>query len=988
MKWHSFSKRALLIAAVLLGLALPALGQSQSGNIYGTVVSSEDGASRPGVTVTLTGAAAPQVQTTDENGQFRFLALSPGRYSLTAELHGYTLAGEPAKIEVNVGRNSQARITLVPPVTGIINVTAERADAPLLDPRRTGQSETITLSDLEKIPTARDPWSVLRTAPGVLVDRVNVGGNESGQQAQYSGPGSTGAQAVWTLDGVVITDMSAIGSSPAYYDFDAFEEMHVTTGGSDASIATGGVVLNMVTKRGGNEWRGSARYYLTDDSGQADLSFDRGDLGQAGDWNNGMAQDEFKQGNRIVQNTDWGAELGGPVVRDRLWIWGAYADQDIQLLTIDDFSDDTVLENWNVKLNAQITPSNSATAFAFHSDKIKNGRNAGPLRPQETTWNQSGFGDNPTTWKVEDTQLFGSSFFITGMYSVVNGGFQLAPQGGDALPFLDRELKWHNSFLLNQVERPQEQLKADAATFFNTGALSHELKFGAGYRTVEQSSLFRWPGGGVELTVPTDNDPANDLYLLFLARDATPSIETEYTNAYAQDTFAKGNLTVNAGVRYDRQGGKNLASRARANPVLPEILPEVSYAGGDSGFTWESITPRLGLTYALGSQNRTLLRASYSRFADQLGTGFAGWLNPLAGVGYAVFLSSNAGGTSVEPGEIGPFLGYTGSINPETGGTLLNNALDPDLEAPITDEVLLGIEHSLRPDFVVGLNLNYRKYTGILEGELLVFDGEGSLDSTGRPHRRDDYVEAEPVTVTAPDGRQYALRYWELRPGVTTRDGFYLENGDREQEFKGASVVFNKRLANRWMMRGNVSWQDWTWNVPDSENEDPTNVVGGGIVDGSDVLQNSGNGSGPKAQVFISSGWSYSLTGMYQIANDRPWGFNVAANLNGREGYPLPYVSQITRATITDVPGVGVSIPVDSDADAFRYDDVHVLDLRAEKEFTFSDFGLTVGVDVFNALNESYVLQRQGVLGLDNSDHVLEVLSPRVYRLGARISFR
>lgn len=987
MKWHLISKRALVIAVVLLGLALPALGQLQSGNIHGTAVNT-DGAPLSGVTVTLiarTGSAGTQTQVTDTNGGFRFLGLAPGTYQVKAEVQGYSPV-ESQDLPVNVGRNTPVQLMMSTQITDIVNVVGERA--PLLDPRRPAQTQTITLSDLERIPTARDPWAVLQTAPGVLTDRINVGGSESGQQSNYVGPGSSGAQAAWSLDGVVITDMSAIGGSPAYYDFDAFEEMQVTTGGSDASIATGGVVLNMVTRRGTNEWRGSGRYYLTDDSTQADLSFDRDDLGQAGEWNNGNAQEEFKQGNRIVQNSEWGAELGGPIVRDRLWVWGSYSDQDIQLLTIDDFSDDTVLENWNLKLNGQITPSNSATAFAFQSDKIKNGRNAGPLRPQETTWNQSGFGDNPTTWKLEDTQIFGSNFFVTGMYSVVNGGFQLAPAGGDAVPFNDRELKWHNSFLLNQIERPQELAKADAATFFNTGTLSHELKFGAGFRTVEQSSLFRWPGGGIEIAVPVDNNPANDLYLLFLARDATPKIETDYTSVYVQDTVAKGAFTANLGVRYDRQGGENRSSRSAANPVLPDVLPGVDYAGGDIGFTWESVMPRLGLTYALGAERKTLLRASYSRFADQLATGTAGWLNPLGGIGYAVFYSSNAGGPSIEPGEIGPFLGYTGNVNPETGGIIQSFALDPDLEAPVTDEVLLGIEHSLRPDFVVGLNLNYRKYTGILEPELLVFDGEGSLDETGRPHRREDYVQAAPVTVTAPDGRRYTVQYWELRPGLTTRDGFYLENGDREQEFKGASLVFNKRLANRWMMRGNVSWQDWTWNVPDSENEDPTNVVGGGIVDGSDVLQNSGNGSGPKAQVFISSGWSYSLTGMYQIANDRPWGFNVAANLNGREGYPLPYVARITRDTITDVPGAGVSIPVDSDADAFRYADIHVLDLRAEKELNFSGVGLTLGVDVFNALNKSYVLQRQGVLGLDSSDHVLEILNPRVYRVGARISFR
>ncbi|HJX26476.1 MAG TPA: hypothetical protein VJ885_01075, partial [Thermoanaerobaculia bacterium] len=217
---------------------------------------------------------------------------------------------------------------------------------------------------------------------------------------------------------------------------------------------------------------------------------------------------------------------------------------------------------------------------------------------------------------------------------------------------------------------------------------------------------------------------------------------------------------------------------------------------------------------------------------------------------------------------------------------------------------------------------------------------------------------------------------------------FLLENGDREQEFLGASLTLTKRLANRWMMRGNVSWQDWTWDIPDSENEDPTDTIAGGIIDGTGVLQGSGTASGAKGNVFINSEWSYSLNGLYQIAPERPWGFNVAANLTGRQGYPLRYARLIQRETIVDAAGIGIGVPVVEDPEAFRYPDVHVLDLRVEKEFTFSDLGLTLGADVFNALNESYILQRQGLLTQNRSDHVLEILSPRVFRLGARLSFR
>ena len=987
MSWHSFSKRALFLTFLFLALAMPAPAQVQSGNVYGTVLSAGDNSPLPGVTVMLTGAGAPQIQATDTQGKFRFLGLSPGSYSVRAELEGFSPIEEKS-VSVNIGRNSTLEVKLQPAFSESIDVTSGLAEIPLLDRTKMSPGQTITLTDLEKVPTARDPWAVLQSTPGVMTDRINVGGNESGQQALYVGPGSTCDQAVWSMDGMVITDMSSLGSSPTYYDFDSFEEMQVTTGGSDAATATGGVVLNMVTKRGTNQWRGSGRYYVDDKSTQGNLNLSRSDLGQAGPWNNNQAQTSFKQGNRIDQNKELGAELGGPILKDRLWAWGSYSRQTIDLLTLDDFSDKTTLKDWNGKLNAQVTPTNSATAFAFNGDKIKTGRNAGPLRPQETTWNQSAFGATPTGYKAEDTQILGNDFYVTGMYSVVNGGFQLVPEGGAVVAYRDTDQVWHNSYLLNQIERPQKQAKLDASSFLNSGGLSHELKYGAAYRTAEQSSLFTWPGGGPELAL------GNGAHLLALTREARPKIQTDYDSAYLQDTLAAGNLTANLGLRYDRQGGKNLASTATANPVFPDLLPTVNYAGQGAGFTWKTLTPRLGLTYALGAEKKTLLRASYSRFADQLGTATAGFLNPLAATSYRYFLTSNNGGPTLSPGELGPEIAPpSGNVNPLTLQPLQSNAVSSHFNAPLTDEVLLGAEHALLPDFVVGLNLTYRKSHNLIDAQRLVFDTDDPyaaayLGSVGRENQRSDYVEADPITLTAPDGHTYTVHYYELRPGVSTRNGFLLKNGSREQEFKGASLTFDKRLSHCWMMRGNVSWQDWKWQIPDGENQDPTDTIGGGVVDGTDVLQGSGIASGPKGNVFINSTWSYSLNGLYQIAPDRSWGFNLAANLTGRQGYPIRYVARVNRATISDNAGSGIDIPVDASPDAFRYPDIHVVDLRAEKEFHFSDVGLTLGVDVFNALNESYVLQRQGVLERNNSGHVLEVLSPRVFRLGARLSFR
>ncbi|MFP5284789.1 MAG: carboxypeptidase regulatory-like domain-containing protein, partial [Thermoanaerobaculia bacterium] len=400
-------KHFLALAVAALLLSGPVSAQLQTGSIHGAVMG-EDGTALPGVTITLTGVGAPQVQVTDAQGRFRYLGLSPDVYTLKAELDNFVPL-ERTNLDVSVGRNTDIELTLA--AAGFeetVNVVAD--EAPLLDPRRIVPESIVSRDEMDRVPTARDPWAILSTVPGVRSDRINVGGNESGQQSNIVGPGSLGTQTVWSLDGMVITDMSAVGSAPGYFDYDSFEEMQITTGGSDASVATGGVVLNMVTRRGTNEWRGSARYLAGDDGTQSDLDLDSGELGKAGPWNQNTPQGALKQGNRIVEVTDYGAEIGGPIVEDRFWFWGSYGEQQIGLLTVSDFSDDSTLEDWNLKLNGQVTPSNSATGFFWQSDKIKLGRNAGPLRPQETTWNQGDFGPDPTAWKVEDTQIVGSSF--------------------------------------------------------------------------------------------------------------------------------------------------------------------------------------------------------------------------------------------------------------------------------------------------------------------------------------------------------------------------------------------------------------------------------------------------------------------------------------------------------------------------------------------------------------------------------------------------
>ncbi|HSP33358.1 MAG TPA: carboxypeptidase-like regulatory domain-containing protein [Thermoanaerobaculia bacterium] len=288
---------AIGIALLLSLFAVTTFAQLQTGNIFGKV-QVKDGSLLPGVTVTLTGVGAPQTFVTDATGNFRFINLSPGSYNLKADLAGFGTATRNG-IGVNVGRNADVTMTLAPAAAQAITVTAE---APLLDVRKSGTGANMTKVELEKVPTGRDPWVILQQTPGVLMDRINVGGNQSGQQSNYVGKGASGTQSTWNVDGVNITDVGALGSSPTYYDFDSFEEMQVTTGGSDPRIQTPGVQLNMVTKRGTNDYKGSARFFNTRNTWQATPTIPA------------EAQSDLSAALEIDKIDDYGVEIGGPII--------------------------------------------------------------------------------------------------------------------------------------------------------------------------------------------------------------------------------------------------------------------------------------------------------------------------------------------------------------------------------------------------------------------------------------------------------------------------------------------------------------------------------------------------------------------------------------------------------------------------------------------------------------------------------------------------
>jgi hypothetical protein len=974
---HGRISVALLALAIIV--ATPAAAQYQTGNIYGTVTDNS-GNALPGVTVTLSGVVAPRTFVTDAQGNFRFLNLDPGLYQLDAELTGLAKVSR-RNIDVNIGRNTNIDVKLRPAIEETLTVTA---DAPIIDVRRTGTGTTIEEEELLHLPTARDPWVIMAQVPGVLVDRINVGGNESGQQSVYVGKGTVMGQNTWNVDGVNITDTSQYtGFAPANFDFDSFAEMQVTTGGTDPSVKTAGVNLNIVTKRGTNDFRGSGRFLMTDGDWQADPTVPA------------EAVSYLTQVNEVGHIEDFGLEVGGPILRDRLWFWGAYAEQNVENLAAAGLPqlahDDTFLTNVNLKLNAQFLPNNSATVVYTESEKLKFGRGAGPTRPRDSTWNQGHMDKGPLIggfpfFKIEDTHAFGQNLYLTALYAETNHTFFLDPIGGkETEMWRDQTRTYHGSYWYFDSTRQSKNARADGSAFFTAAGLNHELKFGFGYRENPTTSVSAVPGSG---NWGLFFGAAQTFGLAFITRAQIANFKVEAYDLYAGDTILWGNLTLQAGLRFDMQSAANGPSSVPANRLFPELMPAIDFQGDERELEWNSISPRLGATYALTDDKRTLLRAAYNRYADQLSARHVGGANPFPFVqGVYYYWTDTNRDKTIQRSEVLFDEGLYGwyFVDPKNpGSTVAPMRIDYDMDVPTTDEFILGAEHALLPTFVVGINYTYRKMNN------MTFGMEEKTRGSGDFYTAADWEVAGHATGTLPNGQSYSVPYYKLRAGVpvptfavmTNRPGY-------TRQYNGVELFATKRLSNRWSMRANVAWSDWTQNLDNewSTNGDPTRLrttYGCTSCDGETVTEWSGFQSGPKTSVFINSRWSYLLTGMLEL----PWRTNLGVSVSGREGFPLPYGHLLFDGTSLKIPLATEGV------DTERYDNIFNLDMRLAKEFNIANrVGLTLSIDGFNLTDERAVIQREDLvftrLNTRNvaANRIREIQSPRIFRVGARVTF-
>ncbi|MGE3345218.1 MAG: carboxypeptidase regulatory-like domain-containing protein [Vicinamibacterales bacterium] len=974
--------RVLLLALSLTVCAVPAFAQVFTGRID-LMVTDGTGAVLPGVTVELTGPQASST-VTNERGEARFLNLAPGQYTVVAKLSGFS---DYRNTNVPVGAGSIVTLKATMAVGGMATSVDVQATTPVIETKKQTISTNVTLDELQNIPTSRDPWVVLQTVPSIIVDRVNVGGAESGQQSNYVAKGATGGDNTWNIDGIAITDMGSLGSSPTYYDFDMFQEMQVTTGGADPQTPTPGVQLNFVLRGGTNVWRGSGRYYFENNDLQSDNVPDdlRGTLASY---------------NRVAKYQDYGVEIGGPILRNRLFFWGAFGktkpEMDIfaysgggasrivpskgcgptEPVTVAAGSyglsarDCTTLENYSAKASAEIDTNTRGSFTFFYGDKIKQGRGASGTRPAETTWNQTG----PTKlFKGELSRTIGNSAFVTARYAHVGGGFSLSPQGGnDAAHYRDDARVHHGSYLRYSTDRPQDNATIDGNYFKG----NHELKFGFGWKRAAVTSESGWPGLGIQT-----RHSGYPTMTAIVVRDWAAAAEGQHWNAYVGDTISLDRLTVNVGVRWDRSASSITPASVPGNSVLPNLLPALDAPAVDNAIVWNTVTPRVGVTYALTESRKTIARASYAMFASQLAANQSSLIaSAIPYYSYVYYRATDTNGNNVaDASEIaaGTFLGTAGfdpsnplGGNPDTIG---------DYGVPRTHEVVLGLEHELRANIGLSGSFTWRRYTN--------FNWQHQRGVTGA-----NYTRAGDVTGSHPAVGNYSVPLYMVNEAALPDDNgrVFEKRPGYHQQYWGLELSATKRMSNNWMMRAGFSTGEHTEYFDNDEARfDPTaNLplaaaplaspnVNGGLV----LTQTSGSG---KSNVFlVAPKYQFILTSAYQAR----YGINLGMNYVARQGYSTPYYLGEQAGTEDALNPSGRNILVTTNIGDARLPMVHSFDARISKTLRIDRVSADLDLDFFNLFNASTVLGRQFDLNASTADQPLEIMNPRVVRLGVRVRF-
>jgi hypothetical protein len=975
--------RPALLGAMLCLLSATASPAQTTGSINGTVADNTGGM-LPGVTVTAASPALMGVQTavTNETGSYRFPAVPPGTYVLTYELPGFNTVKRDG-IVVNLGFAATVNIQLQ--VASLQETVTVSGASPVVDVTNTSTNFNVTQDMLQSLPNARDIWSVMGQSPGVRVSRMDVGGSRAGTQTGFEAFGYSGQVRI-QVDGVNTTE--GTGSAGFYYDYGSFDEIQLGSDGHDAQAATPGVQLNAVIKSGGNNLRGT----LYTDYQNEHL--------QGANIDSRLAALGIGEGTRTLKYFDVNGDVGGPILRDKLWYYTSLRRQD-STVTVSgfpvenpgDFGQLTSLQNGTYKLSYQLSPNNRISHYVQYGRKLLPERGGSSTRYRWTVNKQ-----DSGSWagNVEWNSILGPRFFFRTALSSFGYNFPQIPYGPNGEPGanLDNRRTDNGSGTTftagsedyTRTDRRRWQFNWDGQMFQdNWMGGNHTIKVGF---LSERESNEATNGGFVDAITLQFNSTGGlphftTPFRVQLANTPRVSYNANWHHAgYVNDSIQIAQrVTASLGLRWDFYesffpdqvipespwrdffyGGVPLQTS-----VGPYSLPRTSFADNDYTAPGRSgirrypalFAPRLGVSWDIQGNGKTLVKANWGRFHHNTGNA-SGDVNPLAAATATFDWIDRNGDRLFQISELGQNRAVTG-----VGGVAAT--IDPNLKDQYTDSMSVWFERELASNIGFRAGYTFRTDGNIADDVQLARTYD--LYTLARTFR-DPGVDG--ILGNEDDGPDFT--WWDIpgqapasRTDERTVDGIVMS--DRAMDF-----TVTKRMSNRWSL---VASYYYNW-------------------DRDRVFVQTPNEERFADQTIKN--WNAKVFGTYQA----PWGIVATASVRHQSGTPISRDVVAQGQPGQNITATGTGAYEAEPNGAYRTDNVTVFDAKIERRFRFGGRTLSAFVDAFNIANtnaadigqQSSIVGRPTVTLADGSRVQVQgflrptaIVPPRIFRFGARLAF-
>ena len=939
MSAASYARRILPFVFICSFAARHASAQGV-GAIGGTITDAS-GAVLPGATVTLSNPGTiggNQETTADARGAFQFLRLVPGTYAVKAELAGFR---PMVRDNVVVNADVTVRVDLKLDIGALEEGLIVRGEAPLLDTTSALKQTVLPREVLNAMPNRVDVWSVARVVPSVILSKVDVGGSEAFLQSTPTVHGSS-LENGYFMDGMDVSALDGNGTVAAMYlDPYLFQETNIQTGGGgSAERQKGGLIFNMITKSGTNQFHGGVSFNgASHGMGSANYSAAlKTQLLAAVPPAALAANPNIVPGADILKIYDTGAWLGGPIVRDRLWFSFSAHDQVLNQYVLGSYDstgkqvlDDNIMWNLGSKVSWQLPHTAQLSYFNNLQYKKIGHRNGGGTFADSAARNLND--KYPDVHQVKWTMPVRSKAVVDVSWSRFRADdmFGQRPEvAADAISRFDSVTQTYTvalpTYRLNGMYR---DVVLGSVSYF-TGR--HDLKVGYQYQKGgEKSSAWSTSGiravyrSGVPDSVNTYNTP-----LAFQEWDRDQAF-------YIQDKWTPvRRLVLNLGVRFESNYGWQPAT-CQTNTIFvqPQCFAEINGAPD-----FKAITPRFSAVYDLFGDGKTALKLSANRHDQPINITIVQRLNPVGIVNDTRTWRDANGDGIPQLSELGPSSGFPSGIT---------NRYAPGLDWPVSNEYAVEIQRQFPGAIVASVGYTRR-------------ETRRNIGPTNVAVPTSSYI---PIPVTEANSGQTATVY-NQDPSLRGKfDTVWDNTAQFDTTYNGADVTVNKRLSNRWLFTGGASVGKTVGDIystlTTADLNNPNNTFRRGLY-GNDVP------------------FSLRLSGVYEM----PYRVMVSATAQHTNGFPELTTVSIGTNTIVLTQGPQ-TLTVESRGTT-RLPSVNSVDVSVRKPWKIGTTAIEPRIDFYNLTNAATILGRITQLG-PTYGRVNSIQRGRLIKLGVGVDF-